>query len=127
MAVKPVRRDHDAEPDACPLHERLRADLARLGLAAGRVEAVASELQPVLRTLSVEAYAALLAGVAAAAGEAAGAAPDTDRELDIAGVERLMHGVREEVQKLDEGLRMLSAYVTGLRRTSHGRVNEPLH
>jgi hypothetical protein len=32
-----------------------------------------------------------------------------------------MHGVREEVQKLDEGLRMLSAYVTGLRRRSQRR------
>jgi len=127
MAGKRTRREQATGPDAFPLRERLCADLARLGVAAGRVEAVARELEPVASKLPVDAYAALLAGVAAAAGDVPGGALAKDRELDVAGVERLMHGVREEVQKLDEGLRMLSAYVTGLRRSSHTRVNEPLH
>ena len=46
---------------------------------------------------------------------------------NLADVERLMQGVREEVQKLDEGLRMLSAYVARLRRRTAAGVSETLH
>jgi len=46
---------------------------------------------------------------------------------DIADIERLMDGFREEVQKLDEGLRMLSAYVAGLRKRACRGENDTLH
>jgi len=128
MASKPARRNRGSEClDARGLRDRLRADLDRLGLASGRIESVARQLEPMLPSLSVDEYSAVLAGVAAVTSRAESVAAESASALDIADVERLMHGVREEVQKLDEGLRMLSAYVTGLRRSSHRRVDERLH
>ncbi len=47
--------------------------------------------------------------------------------VDIADIERLMDGFREEVQKLDEGLRMLSAYVAGLRKRASRGESDTLH
>jgi hypothetical protein len=47
--------------------------------------------------------------------------------VDVADIERLMEGFREEVQKLDEGLRMLSAYVAGLRKRAHRDASDTLH
>ena len=38
-----------------------------------------------------------------------------------------MQGFREEVQKLDEGLRMLSAYVAGLRKRANRGASDTLH
>ena len=46
---------------------------------------------------------------------------------DVADIERLMEGFREEVQKLDEGLRMLSAYVSGLRKRAVRGEGDTLH
>ena len=64
--------------------------------------------------------------VAVSEGECAETAGGADTP-DIADIERLMDGFREEVQKLDEGLRMLSAYVAGLRKRACRGENDTLH
>jgi hypothetical protein len=83
-------------------------------------------LRPALASLSPEQAAAVVAGVVAAAG---GADARPERRADraaLADIERLMAGFQEEVQKLDETLRVLAAYVTGLRRSSRDDA-ETLH
>jgi len=107
--------------------DRLRSDLERLGLGATRIESVAQRLEPLLPTLSPEQYGAVLAGVAAGQASPADAVEDCSEAFPLADAERLMEGVREEVQKLDEGLRMLSAYVTGLRKRAEPRSDDTLH
>lgn len=117
-----------APSEAGALSERLRSDLERLGLASTRVKTVSQQLEPMLASLSSEQYGAVLAGVAACTTPRDGTGASADPPFDVSDVERLMQGVREEVQKLDEGLRMLSAYVSGLRKHSSQRQsNDTLH
>lgn len=116
-----------APPEVGSLRERLRSDLERLGLAAAEIESVSHRLEPILESCSVEHYGALIAGIAAGSGRREDVDASREWSDDVEDVERLMHGVREEVQKLDEGLRMLSAYVTGLRRRSQQRKGSTLH
>jgi hypothetical protein len=68
-------------------------------------------------------------GQQAAVSEAKGveAVASSVAAVDIADIERLMDGFREEVQKLDEGLRMLSAYVAGLRKRASRGESDTLH
>lgn len=122
-----MQLDAEGPSEAGVLRERLRSDLERLGLAASEIRTVSRQLEPMLGDCSAEQYGALLVGVSARSGSRED--PETGCEWfdDVAEVERLMHGVREEIQKLDEGLRMLSAYVTGLRRRSRLRGDDTLH
>jgi hypothetical protein len=110
------------------LRERVRSELARRGLPERIVETLAGKLAPTVAKLSDEEAAVVLESVAAAHGdrceelEVGGIAPN-----DIADVERLMQGFGEELQKLDEGLRVLSAYVSRLRKRGAEPVDETLH
>ena len=110
------------------LRERIRDDLERLGLAAQVSENLARRLESTAAKLSADEYAAVLSSVAAACGVNRG---DADVQgiapADVADVERLMQGFREEVQKLDEGLRVLSAYVSRLRKRGADHVGQTLH
>ena len=65
--------------------------------------------------------------VAVSESERVEARGDSVAAPDIADIERLMDGFREEVQKLDEGLRMLSAYVAGLRKRTGRGESDTLH
>jgi hypothetical protein len=110
------------------LRNRIRSDLERLGMAPRVSEKLAERLEPRAARLSPEEYSVVLGSVAAAYGvnpeevDALGIAPE-----DVADVERLTQGIREEVQKLDEGLRMLSAYVARLRKRAASSDSETLH
>ena len=110
------------------LKDHIRSDLERLGMAAQVSEALARRLESTAAKLSDDEYNAVLGSLAAAHGvsredgDIAGIAPE-----DVADVERLMQGVREEVQKLDEGLRMLSAYVSRLRKRTASSTPQTLH
>lgn len=110
------------------LRERIRSHLTRLGLAGQISETLAHKLEPTVAKLSDEEAAAVLGSVAAAYGE-----QRDDHEWrgvdpqDMADVQRLMQGFREEVQKLDEGLRILSAYVSRLRKRGEEHVGQTLH
>jgi len=110
------------------LRNRIRSDLERLGMAAQFSETVAQRLESTVANLSPHEYGAVLSSIVAVYGvqredpDASGIAAD-----DIADVQRLMQGFGEEVQKLDEGLRMLSAYVSRLRERAARSDAETLH
>jgi len=107
---------------------RIRLDLEELGVAPQLSEAVAQRLEATVAKLSPQEYRAVLGSVAAAYGERADdpGSPGILAE-DIADVQRLMQGFSEEVQKLDEGLRMLSAYVSRLRQRGVRSAVDTLH
>jgi hypothetical protein len=110
------------------LRSRIRLDLERLGVASQLSESVAQRLQGTVSKLSSREYQAVLSSVAVAyadrgdEGVSQGILPE-----DIADVQRLMQGFSEEVQKLDEGLRMLSAYVSRLRKRGVRSEVDTLH
>jgi hypothetical protein len=114
--------------DRTDLREWIRSDLARRGMADSLCEMLARKLEPTVAKLSDDEAAAVLGSVATAYGEqlsdleCGGIGPG-----EIADVQRLMQGFREEVQKLDEGLRVLSAYVSRLRKRGSDHIGEPLH
>jgi hypothetical protein len=110
------------------LRERVRSELAHRGLPERIAETLAGKLAPTVAKLPDAEAVAVLESVVAAHGErrdeleCSEMVPD-----DFADVERLMRGFREEVQKLDEGLRVLSAYVSRLRKRGAEPVDETLH
>jgi hypothetical protein len=110
------------------LRDRIRSDLERMGMDAQFSEAVAQRLEATVANLSPHEYGIVMSSIAAVYGaqredgDAPGIAPE-----DIADVQRLMQGFGEEVQKLDEGLRMLSAYVSRLRKRAARSGAETLH
>jgi hypothetical protein len=117
-----------ATPTGAALRNRIRHDLVRLGLARELSQALARKLEPTVAKLSAEESAAVLGSVADAYGESrepADAIGIGSRE--IADVQRLMQGFGEEVQKLDEGLRVLAAYVSRLRQRAAAPPDETLH
>ena len=102
---------------------RLRADLERRGLARELLQPMATRLAPLLDAVSTRAYGAALDAATAAAevardgarAENAIAAPEADRARDVAEIQRLMLGFTDELRKLEEGLRILSAFVVRMR------------
>jgi hypothetical protein len=117
-----------ATTSGCNLRSRIRLDLERLGVTPQLSESVAQRLQGTVGKLSSHEYRAVLSSVAAAYADRGddGATPGILPE-DIADVQRLMQGFSEEVQKLDEGLRMLSAYVSRLRKRGVRSAVDTLH
>jgi hypothetical protein len=115
-------------PHGESLRNRIRSDLERMGMDAQFSETVAQRLEPTVAHLSPHEYGVVLSSIAAVYGarredrDDPGIAPE-----DIADVQRLMQGFGEEVQKLDEGLRMLSAYVSRLRKRTARTNIETLH
>jgi hypothetical protein len=112
----------------CDLRSPIRHDLENLGVAPQLSESVAQRLEGTVGKLSPQEYRAVLGSVAAAYGERSeeGGLPGALAE-DFADVQRLMQGFSEEVQKLDEGLRMLSAYVSRLRKRGARSPVDTLH
>jgi len=110
------------------LRNRIRSDLEGMGMDAQSSEAVAQRLESTVANLSPHEYGIVMSSIAAVYGaqredgDAQAIAPE-----DIADVQRLMQGFGEEVQKLDEGLRMLSAYVSRLRKRAARGDAETLH
>ena len=107
------------------LKNRIRVDLEQMGVAPQISESVAGRLEAGVAGLSPREYSAVL-GVVATAYAERGGEPGIHPE-DIADVQRLMRGFSEEVQKLDEGLRMLSAYVSRLRKRGPRSTLDTLH
>jgi hypothetical protein len=128
MRNKTAERNGEApERSEGELRARIRRDLERMGVAPGFSECVSGRLEASVAGLAPCEYGAVLSSVAAAYGERAVGDPADTTADDIADVQRLMQGFREEVQKLDEGLRMLSAYVARLRERGVRGRTESLH
>jgi vacuolar-type H+-ATPase subunit C/Vma6 len=94
------------ERDRCDIAE----DLERLGIRGALVTRLAARLEERCQDLEPEAYAAALEG-AIAAFDATGSA----EAEDVREIQRLMEGFAGELQKLEEGLRIVSAYVVRMQ------------
>jgi len=86
-------------------HRDIAEDLERLGIPHMLVASLASRLDERCRNLDPAAYEAALEGVVAAF-DATGSA----EVEDVREIQRLMEGFADELQKLEEGLRIVSAY-----------------
>jgi hypothetical protein len=118
-------RDRDsgvggARPAPSAAKRSLRADLESRGLSREIARPVATRLAPLLKAASTRAYGAALDAAAAAVAvvrddsrrESDGA---SDHAGDVAEIQRLMLGFTDELRKLEEGLRILSAFVVRMR------------
>ena len=98
------------------IRERIRADLENRGVSPGLSEALAQRLERLRREPGSETYSAALEGAAAAYDACQGDAELLeDRSRDIEEIQRLMQGFAGELRKLEEGLRIISAYVLRMR------------
>ncbi len=107
---------------------RLRADLESRGLSSEIAQPMATRLAPLLKTSSTRAYGAAL-DVAAAAAEVIrdDASREDARTGDVAEIQRLMLGFSDELRKLEEGLRILSAFVLRMRTRAAVDGDSVLH
>ena len=106
----------DARPGRAVTRRRISTDLENRGIARDLSQPMATRLAPLLKAVSSRAYGAALDAAAAAVDVAR---VDGDRESarasDVAEIQRLMLGFSDELRKLEEGLRILSAFVLRMR------------
>ena len=96
------------KPDSEVPADALRGELERLGLAPAEAAPLAERLARLYRELPEREYRALLEGVAI--GQRAARVPPGSPELS-----RMLADFASELQKLDEGLRLLTAFLSRLR------------
>ena len=97
-------------PDVDP--EQVRSDLVHRGIDPEFSRSLAERLLPAAADLSADEYTAILDGVLAAYGVHREISGPHDAHFRYANEhQRLMDGFGGELRKLDEGLRMLSAYL----------------
>jgi hypothetical protein len=105
-----------AEPDD------LRDELERLGLAPADAGELAARLEGLSGELPVRDYLALLGdAVLTPRSDTGGQAPKTPE------FQRLVEDFASELKKLDEGLRVLMAFLTRLRDHAAVEVPKTLH
>jgi len=102
---------------------RIRVDLERKGVSPEFSEPVADRLAVIAPDFSSTEYAAVLDGVAAAYGVHR---EDTEATGDAAEILRLMEGFSGEMRKIEEGLRVLSAYAQRMQSRAD-KSSEVLH
>lgn len=110
-----VRPAAGAAPDARS-SSQVQADLEQRGVNPEFSRSVAERLTPVVSELDADAYGAVLQAVTASYG-----VHDDDLRMlgqrtgDVDQIQRLMKGFVGELRKLEEAIRILSAYVTRMR------------
>lgn len=104
-----------AEPDD------LREELERLGLAPADAGELAARLQTLSDELPVRDYLALLGGAVLTPRRDPGEPPRSPE------FQRLVEDFTSELKKLDEGLRVLMAFLTRLRDHAAVEVPKTLH
>lgn len=106
----------------------IRADLEERGVTPEFSRSVAERLSPIVSDLHGEAYGAVLEAVAASYG-----VHDDDLRMlgqhsgDVDQIQRLMKGFVGELRKLEEAIRILSAYVTRMRSRAVRQRPRSLH
>ncbi len=106
----------------------IRADLEQRGVGPEFSRSVAERLTPIVSQLEDDAYGAVLKAVAASYG-----VHDDDlrtlgqRTGDVDQIQRLMKGFVGELRKLEEAIRILSAYVTRMRTRAVRQRPRSLH
>jgi hypothetical protein len=100
--------------------EALRGELEQLGLARAEAGPLADRLVRLSRDLPAREYRALLEGVILA--QRTARRPAKSPEL-----QRMLEDFAAEVQKLDEGLRLITAYLSRLREQAALEPARTLH
>ena len=98
----------------------IREDLERRGVSNEFSGSVSARLAQIAGDLSAAEYAAVLEGVAAAYGVHRQCESRSTR-AESREIHRLVEDFAVELKKLDEGLRILSAYLVRMRERSKSR------
>jgi hypothetical protein len=108
--------------------QRIRADLERRGVAEHLSDPFSQRLVEIAADLSASEYhAAILAMAAAYEVVQRDAGEFESRCRDVREIQHLMQGFAGELRKLEEGLRIVSAYLVRLRDTADGDPGDQLH
>ena len=110
----------DERDASLPAAAVLRGELERLGLAPAEAGSLAEQLVALSRGLPQREYRALLEGVRL--GQRAAHQPARSPEL-----QRMLEDFAAELQKLDEGLRLLTAFLSRLREQTELPAARTLH
>lgn len=95
---------------------RVRADLERMGVHGAAGDLLARRLTALAPRLARDGYEAALAGAALAHGVGRGEREEARRSArDLMEIQRLLGAFADELQKLDEAMGILSAYVQRMR------------
>ncbi len=107
--------------------DRIRAELQRHGVSPDLAGLLALRLEQLVGALGSESCEAVFAAALAATGGPKLADPSAPSALDLDEMQRLMAAFAGELQKLDEALRALSAYLTRLREQAAPVLPAALH
>lgn len=102
--------------------DSLRGELQRLGLSEADAAPLADQLVRLATKLPAAEYRALVEGVVLGTQAGGGAPCDTP-----AGFQNLLEDFNSELQKLDEGLKLLTAFITRLRAPTEEEPVRVLH
>jgi hypothetical protein len=109
-------REATATSQAASRREQIRVDLEARGIDPELCERFSASLERKSSECSPDAYQALLDGVALVCGMQEGVDSGLSRNLhDLQETERLMGAFATELEKLDEVLEVLSAYLRRMR------------
>ncbi|CAG0983522.1 hypothetical protein MYXO_01996 [Myxococcaceae bacterium] len=127
MSEKPSRDVRDADAEVVELDE-LRRELERCGVSADLVERLAGDLTRLAGSLGPEATRGALAGVALASAAHRERTESFRRgREDLGEIERLMSAFASELAKVDEAVKLLSAFVGRIREQSACEGDRILH
>jgi len=122
------RRGGEPQQEEPELEEQIRRDLESLGVSSGFSGPVAERISSLAGDLDAETYSAVLDGVAVAFDAHRGDCQEIeDRARDLDEIQRLMQGFAGELRKLEEGLRIVSAYVLRMHSKATGERGRLLH
>ncbi|MEM7413043.1 MAG: hypothetical protein AAF430_22615 [Myxococcota bacterium] len=120
MGRKPLEL-HTPDPHRVQLSE----ELVRLGLSRDEAEPLAGELLRMAEKLPAAEYRALVEGVVL--GQRLRRAGSGIHESGTSSLTPILEDFASELKKLDEGLRVLTAYLVRLRDETRGSRDQTLH
>lgn len=122
------RRRRGSAPETAGFQQRVCRDLESLGVSPGFSGPVAERIAALAGEVDEQTYSAVLDGVAVAFdAHRSDCEAIEDRSRDLEEIQRLMHGFASELRKLEEGLRIVSAYVLRMHSKAKGERGRILH
>lgn len=105
------------KPESDDPRDGLKGELERLGLSPRDAAPLADRLVRLAAELPEPEYRALVEGVVLGTRAGAGAGVSDQK----AGIQNLLEDFTSELKKLDEGLKLLTAYISRLRDQTSAR------
>jgi hypothetical protein len=127
-ATTPETNARAAKTERGPTREQLCADLERRGIAPPLAARLADDLAKLSDSLTPEARSGALKGIALAAAVQQ-RQDDALRQTqqDLADIERMMSAFASELLKVDEAVKILSAFVTRIREQRAADPDRTMH